>query len=79
MTLFAGTAATAAGPHAGGSGTGDVVERLQFKGADTVGWLIDRHGALATLLGVLAVAVWCVRAAAAPTPRSCTGSRACAC
>jgi cytochrome c oxidase assembly protein subunit 15 len=58
VTLFAGTAATAAGPHAGGSGTGDVVERLQFKGADTVGWLVDRHGALAALLGVLAVAVW---------------------
>jgi heme a synthase len=60
VTLFAGTAATAAGPHAGGSGTGDVVERLQFKGADTVGWLVDRHGALAALLGVLAVAVWFV-------------------
>jgi heme a synthase len=60
VTLFAGTAATAAGPHAGGSGTGDVVERLQFKGADTVGWLIDRHGALATALGVLAIAVWWV-------------------
>jgi len=58
VTLFAGTAATAAGPHAGGSGTGDVVERLAFKGADTVGWLIDRHGALAFALGVLAIACW---------------------
>jgi len=58
VTLFAGTAATAAGPHAGGSGTGDIVERLQFKGADTVTWLINRHGALAALLGVAAVAVW---------------------
>ena len=60
VTLFAGTAATAAGPHAGGSGTGDVVERLQFKGADTVGWLVDRHGALAAALGVLALATWWV-------------------
>src|ERR671912_1061809 len=60
VTLFAGTAATAAGPHAGGSGTGDIVERLAFKGADTVGWLIDRHGALAAALGVLAVAAWWV-------------------
>ena len=60
VTLFAGTAATAAGPHAGGSGTGDVVERLAFKGADTVGWLIDRHGALAFTLGVLAIACWWV-------------------
>ena len=58
VTLFAGTAATAAGPHAGGSGTGDVVERLDFKGADTVGWLIDRHGALAALLGVAVVATY---------------------
>jgi cytochrome c oxidase assembly protein subunit 15 len=60
VTLFAGTAATAAGPHAGGSGTGDVVERFQFKGADTVGWLIDRHGVLAAVLGVVAVAAWWV-------------------
>jgi len=60
VTLFAGTAATAAGPHAGGSGTGDVVERFSFKGADTVGWLIDRHGALAAALGVLAIAAWWV-------------------
>ncbi len=60
VTLFAGTAATAAGPHAGGSGTGDVVERLQFKGADTVGWLVDRHGALAAALGVLALVTWWV-------------------
>ncbi len=60
VTLFAGTAATAAGPHAGGSGTGDVVARLDFKGADTVGWLIDRHGALAAVLGLLAVAAWWV-------------------
>jgi cytochrome c oxidase assembly protein subunit 15 len=60
LTLSAGTVATAAGPHAGGSGTGDVVERLAFKGADTVGWLIDRHGALAAALGLLAIACWSV-------------------
>ena len=62
VTLFAGTAATAAGPHAGGSGTGDIVSRLEFKGAETVGWLIDRHGALATVLGLAAVATfWLAR------------------
>jgi cytochrome c oxidase assembly protein subunit 15 len=60
VTLFAGTAATAAGPHAGGSGTGDVVERFAFKGADTVGWLVDRHGVLAAALGVLAIVTWLV-------------------
>jgi heme a synthase len=58
VTIFVGTAATAAGPHAGGSGTGDVVHRFTFKGASTANWLIDRHGALAAALGVLAVATW---------------------
>jgi heme a synthase len=58
VTIFAGTAATAAGPHAGGEGTGDVVHRFDFKGASTVNWLINRHGVLAALLGVLAVATW---------------------
>jgi cytochrome c oxidase assembly protein subunit 15 len=58
VAIFAGTAATAAGPHAGGSGTGDVVHRLSFRGADTLTWLVERHGALAGALGVLAVGVW---------------------
>jgi heme a synthase len=58
VTIFAGTAATAAGPHAGGEGTGDVVNRFDFKGSTTVNWLINRHGVLAALLGVLAVAAW---------------------
>jgi cytochrome c oxidase assembly protein subunit 15 len=57
-TIFLGTAATAAGPHAGGEGTGDVVHRFTFKGASTVNWLINRHGVLAAVLGVLAVATW---------------------
>jgi cytochrome c oxidase assembly protein subunit 15 len=58
ITIFAGTAATAAGPHAGGEGTGDVVHRFDFKGSSTVNWLINRHGALAAALGLLAVATW---------------------
>jgi cytochrome c oxidase assembly protein subunit 15 len=58
VTIFAGTAATAAGPHAGGEGTGDVVHRFAFKGASTANWLIDRHGVLAAALGALAVATW---------------------
>jgi heme a synthase len=58
ITIFVGTAATASGPHAGGSGTGDAVHRLNFEGADTVTWIIDRHGVLAALLGVLAVVTW---------------------
>jgi cytochrome c oxidase assembly protein subunit 15 len=58
VTIFVGTAATAAGPHAGGEGTGDVVHRFTFKGASTVNWLINRHGVLASLLGLLAVGTW---------------------
>src|ERR671929_431663 len=58
VTIFAGTAATAAGPHAGGSGTGDLVHRLHFRGGGTLTWLIDRHGVLAGALGVLAVVTW---------------------
>jgi cytochrome c oxidase assembly protein subunit 15 len=71
VTVFAGTAATASGPHAGASGTGEVVHRLSFQGADTLTWLIDRHGTLAALLGVLAVVTWALarRRAADPTLR----------
>ena len=34
ITILAGTAATAAGPHTGGTGTDDLVPRLEFKGTD---------------------------------------------
>jgi heme A synthase len=34
------------------------VRRFSFKGSSTANWLIDRHGVLATALGVLAVATW---------------------
>ena len=58
ITIFAGTAATAAGPHAGGSGTGDVIKRLDFKGAETMRFMIEQHARLATLLGIVAVGLW---------------------
>jgi cytochrome c oxidase assembly protein subunit 15 len=58
LTIFAGTAATAAGPHAGGAGTGDVIDRLEWKGADSLQWAIHQHARIATVLGVAAVAVW---------------------
>jgi cytochrome c oxidase assembly protein subunit 15 len=60
LAVFAGTAATAAGPHAGGSGTGDVVPRLKFEGPGTLTWLVDRHGAIAAALGILSIVVWFV-------------------
>jgi cytochrome c oxidase assembly protein subunit 15 len=58
IVLFAGTVATAAGPHAGGSGTGDIVPRLDFRGSETFDWAIHQHGALATVLGLGAVGIW---------------------
>ena len=60
VTIFAGTAASAAGPHAGGAGTGDVIKRLTFRGADTLRFVVEQHARLATLLGVLAVVLWVV-------------------
>lgn len=57
-TIFAGTAATAAGPHAGGAGTGDVIKRLDFKGSQTLSFVIEQHARLATLLGIVAVVLW---------------------
>jgi cytochrome c oxidase assembly protein subunit 15 len=58
ITLALGTIATAAGPHAGGEGTGDIVPRLRWRGADTLDWAIHQHGALATFLGLSSVGVW---------------------
>ncbi len=57
LTIFAGTAATAAGPHAGGS-PGQRIHRLHFRGADTLMWVIHRHATVAALFGVAVVGVW---------------------
>jgi heme a synthase len=60
LTIFAGTAATAAGPHAGGS-PGQRIHRLTFKGADTLIWVVHRHATIAALFGVAVIAVWLLR------------------
>jgi cytochrome c oxidase assembly protein subunit 15 len=57
LTIFAGTAATAAGPHSGGA-VGQHIKRLDFKGADTLNWVVHQHAAIAALFGVWAVAAW---------------------
>jgi cytochrome c oxidase assembly protein subunit 15 len=57
LTIFAGTGATAAGPHSGG-GSGQRIHRLYFKGADTLSWVVHRHATIAAIFGVLAIAVW---------------------
>lgn len=57
VTIFAGTAATAAGPHSGGV-VGQHVHRLHFKGADTLTWVVQQHATIAALFGVIAVGAW---------------------
>ncbi len=57
LTIFAGTAATAAGPHAGGS-PGQKINRLDFDGHGTMDFVIHRHGEIALVFGLAAVAIW---------------------
>jgi cytochrome c oxidase assembly protein subunit 15 len=58
VVLFVGTAATASGPHAGGT-DGELIHRLDFKGpGHTLEWVIHRHATLATLLGVGVILAW---------------------
>jgi cytochrome c oxidase assembly protein subunit 15 len=58
LVLLAGTAATGAGPHAGASGTGELVPRLDFWGGTTMVDVIHWHGRMSTALGVAAVVTW---------------------
>ena len=57
LTIFAGTAATAAGPHAGGS-PGQRINRLSIDGRGTMDFVIHRHGEIALAFGLAAVLVW---------------------
>jgi heme a synthase len=57
LAIFAGTAATAAGPHAGGS-PGQRINRLSFDGKGTMDFVIHRHGEIALVFGLVALGVW---------------------
>jgi cytochrome c oxidase assembly protein subunit 15 len=57
LAIFAGTAATAAGPHAGGS-PGQKINRLSFDGRGTMDFVIHRHAEIAFAFSLAAVAVW---------------------
>jgi heme a synthase len=57
LTIFAGTAATAAGPHAGGS-PGQKINRLSFDGRGTMDFVIHRHAEIAFVFSLAAVATW---------------------
>ncbi len=57
LTIFAGTAATAAGPHSGGE-PGQPISRLDFEGAHTMDFVIHRHAEVAIAFGLFAVLFW---------------------
>lgn len=58
IVVFIGTSVTAAGPFAGGEGTGDDVRRLTIFGFDTFKTMVMIHARIAAVFGVLAVALW---------------------
>jgi cytochrome c oxidase assembly protein subunit 15 len=60
LTIFAGTVATASGPHSGGV-TGQHVHRLHFKGANTLSWAVHQHATIAAVFGVAVIGVWFLR------------------
>ena len=57
VTVFAGTAATAAGPHAGGS-PGQRINRLAFDGHGTMDFVIHRHAEIALAFSLASVGLW---------------------
>jgi cytochrome c oxidase assembly protein subunit 15 len=58
VVVFVGTAATASGPHAGGT-DGELIHRLDFKGpGHTLEWVIHRHATLAATLGIGVILAW---------------------
>ena len=57
LTIVAGTIATASGPHAGSHGE-TLVQRFDFRGANTLHWVVERHGVIATVFGLALCAVW---------------------
>ena len=60
LLLFAGTAATGAGPHSGGA-VGQHLKRLNFNGADTLSFIVHWHGIIATLFGFTVIGVWLLK------------------
>ncbi len=58
VAIVLGTISTAAGPHAGSSGTGEFVGRFDFWGADTLSRVIFVHGYVVTALGLGTVYAW---------------------
>lgn len=77
LALLAGTVATAAGPHGGGTGTGQHIGRVQWKGIETLDWAIHWHGRLANLFGLCVVGAYVLarrRGASAELRRALVGT-----
>ncbi|HET9719143.1 MAG TPA: COX15/CtaA family protein [Solirubrobacteraceae bacterium] len=60
LTIFAGTAATAAGPHSGGL-VDQHVRRLTIMGADTLQWAVHQHATIAGIFGLAVIGVWLLK------------------
>jgi cytochrome c oxidase assembly protein subunit 15 len=57
LTILAGTIATASGPHAGDH-EGELVQRFDFQGVETLEWVVQRHAVIAAIYGFAVIAVW---------------------
>src|SRR3954462_5919608 len=55
LTTVLGTITTGSGPHPGDH-RGQLVQRFDFKGGDTLHWMVERHGVIAALFGIATVA-----------------------
>lgn len=60
ITLVAGTAATAAGPHSGGN-VGQHIKRLTIEGPNTLEWAVHQHATIAAIFGVATIGVWLLK------------------
>jgi cytochrome c oxidase assembly protein subunit 15 len=67
--VFLGTMVTASGPHAGGEGTEDDVQRLSIFGSSTFRDLIAVHARIAAIFGIALVVLflWVLRRREGPT------------
>lgn len=56
LTVLLGTITTGSGPHAGDH-DGELVRRFEFKGAETLEWMMQRHAVSAVIFLLAAIAV----------------------
>ncbi len=59
MTVLLGTMSTASGPHPGDH-NGEIVQRFDFRGEETLAWMVERHSIMAAVFGLAAIVVFFV-------------------